>query len=219
MRSVRVTLDAGGREGEVHPMYDLLANAEFVERATAIQWSVTEDAQAMLHYVEGDAERFRAVTAETPAVSAVDVAPAGEGAFYAFVKGKATPLFNDLFAAMADVTAMPVPPVEYHTDGTVSFTIVGSGEEIQRAIEDVPSPVEVTVEEVGGMTAVPGLAETLLAPRQREALDAALELGYYDVPRDATHEEVAAALDCAPSTAAEHLRKAESKILRNVLPV
>nr|WP_284011073.1 helix-turn-helix domain-containing protein [Halomicroarcula sp. YJ-61-S] len=33
------------------------------------------------------------------------------------------------------------------------------------------------------------------------------------MPRTATHEAVADALDCAPSTAAEHLRKAESRVL------
>ncbi len=217
MRSVRVRLDAGGQEGEVHPMYDLLANAEFIERATALQWSFTDEAQAMLHYVEGDAEAFRAATAKTAEVIETEIAPAGEDAFYAFIKGEATERLNELFEAIVAVTAMPIPPVEYHTDGTVSFTIVGPGEEIQTAIAAVPEPVAVSVEEVGGMHAVPGLAETVLTSRQREALDAALELGYYDVPRTATHEDVATALGCAPSTAAEHLRKAESNVLRNVL--
>ncbi|MFC6975764.1 helix-turn-helix domain-containing protein [Halomicroarcula sp. GCM10025709] len=55
--------------------------------------------------------------------------------------------------------------------------------------------------------------ETRLSDRQREAVEAALSLGYYDIPRTATHEAVADALDCAPSTAAEHLRKAESRVL------
>lgn len=217
MRSVRVTLDAGGREGEVHPMYDLLANAAFVERATALQWSFTDEKQALLHYVEGDHDAFREAVAETPEVIEVETAPAGDGAFYAFVKGEATERLNELFAAIVAVTAMPVPPIEYHPDGTVSFTIVGSGAEIQGAIEKVPDPVEVSVDEVGGMTAVPGLAETLLSTRQRGALEAALDLGYYEVPREASHEDVADTLGCAPSTAAEHLRKAESKVLRNVL--
>mgnify|MGYP002276742734 CR=1 FL=1 len=56
-----------------------------------------------------------------------------------------------------------------------------------------------------------------LTDRQREAVEAGLDLGYYDVPRTTDHEAVADALGCAPSTAAEHLRKAESKLLRAVV--
>jgi predicted DNA binding protein len=54
----------------------------------------------------------------------------------------------------------------------------------------------------------------VLSDRQREAVRAALDIGYYDQPRGATHEDVAAALDCAPSTASEHLRKAEAELVR-----
>ncbi|NEU57192.1 helix-turn-helix domain-containing protein [Halorussus sp. MSC15.2] len=51
--------------------------------------------------------------------------------------------------------------------------------------------------------------------RQQEAVETAVAVGYYDVPRTATHEDVAAELACAPSTASEHLRKAESKVLQS----
>jgi len=47
-----------------------------------------------------------------------------------------------------------------------------------------------------------------LTDRQRAALDTALDLGYYDVPRAASVADVAVELDCATSTAGELLRKA-----------
>ncbi len=53
-----------------------------------------------------------------------------------------------------------------------------------------------------------------MTERQREALEAALSVGYYEVPREADHEAVADAIDCAPSTAAEHLRRGEANALR-----
>ncbi|MXR22550.1 helix-turn-helix domain-containing protein [Halobacterium bonnevillei] len=40
----------------------------------------------------------------------------------------------------------------------------------------------------------------------------AVDAGYYDVPRTASQDDVAAQLDCAPSTVAEHLRKAEAAL-------
>ena len=41
---------------------------------------------------------------------------------------------------------------------------------------------------------------------------AALELGYYRNPREATQEDVAAVLGCSPGTVGEHLRKAEERV-------
>lgn len=39
---------------------------------------------------------------------------------------------------------------------------------------------------------------------------------HYEIPREATIDDVASALDCAPATAAEHLRKAESAVLADL---
>jgi predicted DNA binding protein len=60
-------------------------------------------------------------------------------------------------------------------------------------------------------------AESLLTDRQREAVEAANDLGYYEIPREASQEDVAERIGCAASTAAEHLRKAETKLLRSIL--
>ncbi|AGN00702.1 GAF/PAS/PAC domain-containing protein [Salinarchaeum sp. Harcht-Bsk1] len=53
---------------------------------------------------------------------------------------------------------------------------------------------------------------TDLTQRQREALEVAYRSGYFGWPRDSTAEEVADALDVAPSTLHSHLRKAEAAV-------
>lgn len=63
------------------------------------------------------------------------------------------------------------------------------------------------------MADTPEVTAATLTARQREAVEAALSLGYYDIPREASYEDVAEAMGCAPSTAAEHLRKAEGKLV------
>lgn len=198
-------------------MYDVLANAPFVDYATAMHWSYTEETLAMLHYVEGDVEAFRAATRDVPLLEELTLLSAGEGACYAVVSCETTPPMRTIYGSLRGMTAMPVPPVVYHPDGTLTFNIVGPPAELQAVVETIPDPVSVTVEEVGGIESLPGMAETRLSPRQREALRAAIDLGYYAVPREASHEDVAAAIDCAPSTAAEHLRKAESTVLTSVV--
>lgn len=56
-----------------------------------------------------------------------------------------------------------------------------------------------------------------LTDRQAAALAAAIEIGYFDTPRRASAEDLAAKLGVSPSTAVEHLRKAEKKVLENYL--
>lgn len=44
----------------------------------------------------------------------------------------------------------------------------------------------------------------------------AYDLGYYETPRRADHEEIAAELDLAASTVSEHLRKAERRLVADL---
>jgi predicted DNA binding protein len=52
-----------------------------------------------------------------------------------------------------------------------------------------------------------------LSPRQREGLLAAVEMGYYRIPRDVTTAEIADELGIERRTFEEHLRRAENKIV------
>ncbi|WP_248515227.1 helix-turn-helix domain-containing protein [Salinarchaeum laminariae] len=56
-----------------------------------------------------------------------------------------------------------------------------------------------------------------LTDRQLEVLETAHDLGYYQYPRGANASEVAEALDICPSTLAEHLAAAQTKLLADVL--
>ena len=39
-----------------------------------------------------------------------------------------------------------------------------------------------------------------------------MQAGYYETPREATHEDVADRLDCSPATVSEHLQKIERAV-------
>lgn len=217
MKHVRVTLTAAGREAEIHPVFGLLTDEPFVERATAMQWNVTDGELGILHYVEGDVAAFEAALDDVPEVIDYIVESAGEDACYAYIHDELTAMSRELWTTVAGSGVVVVPPIVYREDGTVSLSAFGPGSVIQRTVAAVEPPVEVTVEEVGGLSALGAAAETRLSNRQRAALEAGLDVGYYEVPREAGHEAVADAIDCAPSTAAEHLRKAEAKLVRSIL--
>jgi hypothetical protein len=55
-----------------------------------------------------------------------------------------------------------------------------------------------------------------LTDRQREILEAAYRMGYFDRPRGASATDVAEAFDIDPSTVGEHLAAAESKLLADL---
>jgi predicted DNA binding protein len=71
-----------------------------------------------------------------------------------------------------------------------------------------------------GLSALEPRQESYLAEltgRQRQALITAYSLGYYDVPRKVSSEEVSRHLNMDKSTFVEHLRKAERKIVAQVI--
>lgn len=60
-------------------------------------------------------------------------------------------------------------------------------------------------------------SEGLLSKRQAEVINAALDEGYYEWPREIDAESLATELDISHTTFLEHLRKAESTLLSNAL--
>ena len=57
----------------------------------------------------------------------------------------------------------------------------------------------------------------MLTTRQREVVEHALDVGYFEWPRRTSSEELAADLGVTRATCLEHLRKAEEKLLRHAL--
>jgi len=51
-----------------------------------------------------------------------------------------------------------------------------------------------------------------LTDKQREVLDTAREMGYFEVPRDATAAEIAEELDISPQAVSERMRRAISAL-------
>lgn len=105
-------------------------------------------------------------------------------------------------------------PIELNAD-EVTVRIAGESGALRQAMDDVPPEVseEVRIEQLGTYDPAVDTARTSLTDRQQAILDAAVEVGYYATPRAATVADVAEAADCAESTASEHLRKLEARIM------
>jgi len=198
-------------------MFDLLLSAPCVDRATNMHWNYTGEEFGVMHYVEGDIEAFERRIEAVETVTAYELTPAGEDAFYAYVRDATNESLRATFEVVFRDPVVVVPPVEFTESGRVTFSVFGPSGDVQAAVDGLDDSLGVTVTAVTGLEGTPGVVESPLSDRQRDAVETALELGYYEIPREASHEDVAAAVDCAPSTAAEHLRKAEAKLLRSML--
>jgi predicted DNA binding protein len=198
------------------PFYGLLADAGSIAETHLLEWNTTaEDLETVLFAIDGDAEPFATAAPEGAGVESVRLS-AGEGRWtYALVEMRptATAMFDAIRTARARPGLVVRKPIVYR-DGEMLFRVVGDAERLQDALEHAPTGMDVRVDEIDTLRDGPGDPPAGLSERQREAVAVALDLGYYDRPREATHADVAAALGCAPSTATEHLQKAESKLVR-----
>jgi hypothetical protein len=204
-----------GGTATLHPLVSTLTDEAVFRDAKMLDWAPSLDPPrvTVLLYLVGDLDHFSQVLEATDVVLDADVTQFGDGRGYAYVHSEPHPVEWQLFETVGRPGLIPVFPIQYHPDGSLSLRVVGPTERLQAAMDATPDGVETTVERVGeydlGRPPIP----PRLPPRQREALAVALDVGYYEIPREGDRDEVADRMGCAPSTASEHLRKAERHLV------
>jgi hypothetical protein len=110
-------------------------------------------------------------------------------------------------------------PPEFLDIDKMKVEVIGKEKEMQKFLNYTATlnsrPFKLT-----GLSALEPRQESHLANltnRQRQSLIIAYSLGYYDVPRKVSSEEVSRHLNMDKSTFVEHLRKAERKIVAQVI--
>lgn len=115
---------------------------------------------------------------------------------------------------MADLLGTCDPDV---AERETELSLVGSQETISNTIREYESAdVSPALEKLGSYE---GPEQPLddLTDRQREVLRTAYDMGYYEVPREVTTDDVAADLNVDSSTVTEHLQRAERNLLAHHL--
>ena len=107
-------------------------------------------------------------------------------------------------------------PPRYH-DGKITFTLSGTPHQLRDALGEARARGFryriLSVKEAE--FAVSPLDH--LTKKQAEVLRVAYELGYYDVPRRITSEQLGRGLGLRAATVVEHLRKSEKRLLDAML--
>ncbi|WP_226023027.1 helix-turn-helix domain-containing protein [Halomicrobium salinisoli] len=211
MRYVRIRVTPRGRAA-FHPLGERLAEDPDVIRGAIHQMDLLADGTGvMLAEARGDQERYEEILETSEHV--LDFAVTGaEGWWYSYTHFEPTPLTERMVRRREESEAVMEMPVEVEEDGSLLITLVGDEANFADAMPPDTDVYDVEMLSTGERPPEGDDPFADLTGRQREILDAAVRLGYYRNPREATHEDVAERVGTTPSTVGEHLRKIESRV-------
>ena len=201
-----------------HPMHQFLVENDSIRRASLRHWNFSnpEYVTTLLHIIgntpEGRDEYLSAIDA-VDTIDEYDVTPIDDRSFYVYLREAAQGFASRLRVLLTDTELLVVPPIEYGSDGAMLFEIAGDQDALRDLVAEFPDQVSVSVNRLGEYDAYREPQASALTDRQREVLEVARERGYYEVPRQTGVREIADEVGCSKSTAADHLRKAEARLV------
>jgi predicted DNA binding protein len=214
VRYVRVSLIPTG--GDIDPVGEKIEAEPSLTRESILHISRLNDGTAvLLTQIRGDEAALDRILEGSDDVISHNVSPLRDG-LQAYVHTEPTESASALLELEQEHEFVLDMPIEYGPEGGLRLAVIGREETVRRAIEDVPDEIRVELEQLSDYD--PELRElsSLLTERQQEILDTATDLGYYEVPRQATHQDIAEELDLSTTTVGEHLRKIEARMLSEI---
>jgi hypothetical protein len=206
-------------KGAIHPVDRAIAETPGITREALVHVNAHSNGTGvMLYRLRGDADDLAArLEGELPLITSATVA-VHDDTFHFYVHvGPGQPA-GKLMAVAQKYALMLIPPFEFTTAGTgLRVTAVGTHELLQQAIEECSEEVRVSIEKVGEYAPDNQNVLSVLTDRQRKTLETAVAEGYYDIPRQSTHEDIAETLGCGASTVDEHIRKVESRVFTSLI--
>jgi predicted DNA binding protein len=206
-----------GRAG-FHPADRAIVDADDIERVAIHHFNQLDDGTVVLLYqLRGDPEVAASVLDDHADVLAYNISRTG-AELHAYIHFEPSVTAATVFELSQEYSLVVDTPVECLSDGSVRVAVLGDQATLTEALGSAPEGVEVELVSMRPYEPDSRRLYSTLTDRQQEILRAAVAAGYYEVPRGATYEDVAAELDLAPVTVGEHLRKIESRILTEIVP-
>jgi predicted DNA binding protein len=207
--TVRLTPTDGGA---FHPLGQALADADDITREAVHQVELLGDGTGvMLAEARGNQERYERILADSEYVHRYAVTGV-EGRWYAYLQFEPNEINRRMLEHRQESAMIMEMPVETNPDGSMDVTLVGEEGAFADAVARDQDAYDVALLETGQRPPRIDDLFACLTERQQTILETAVELGYYENPRQATQQDIADAVGATAGTVGEHLRKIEHRV-------
>lgn len=212
MRQYEVRLVPEG--GWFHP-FDRVVRSEPDLHRVAIHnmHLVGEDVGQALYEFRGDVKRLKKIMSELQCKAEYQINQTN-GRIFNFLLFEPNETIRELLSVHHDHKVFLDPPQVFTHDGDLLLTYYGTEETFHEAMAAVPDRVSLKLERKSEFQPSRDPFISTLTDSQQDILETAVELGYYDIPRETTYEEIGKELGLTAATVGEHLRKAEAKLVQ-----
>jgi len=217
MRYLTVRLAPTDGEG-FHPLGKRLTEEPSIQREAIHHVELIDDGTVlMLAEGSGDSGRYEEIMASSSFVHEYMVS--GGERWMAVSRFDPTEAVRRIMEWRRQADAVVETPILFRADGSQRITVLGEEAAFKRLYREAIALESFSFEvvETGEYDPNTERFTRSLTPRQQEVLAAAVDVGYYRAPREATHEDVAAAVGVSPSTAGDHLRKIEHRVFGSMI--
>lgn len=197
-----------------HPAYQMFDEESQFTRERIYNLNVLEDGtMVLLGRVRGDLEQIRLVVEEQLDTLGFSISGSDGDGGLVYIHVQPPTEIKRFLELPREHEVFFDFPIEGTRDGKLRFVMIGETNEVlQQALADMPETMDFTIERISAYSDESGAVLAVLTDRQRDVLDVALELNYYDAPRQATHHDIAEQLGLSVGTVTEHLQKIEAKV-------
>lgn len=196
-----------------HPLGEQLSTDPAIQREAIHHVELLDDGTVLtLAEGSGDRGRYEAIMSSSPSVH--DYMVSGDERWMAVSQFEPTAPIERILEWHQQADIVIETPILFGADGTQRVTFLGDESAFKTIFEQAEAveSLEFEILETGAYDPDAQRFTRSLTNRQEEVLSAAVAVGYYRAPREATHEDIAEEVGLAPSTVGDHLRKIEASV-------
>jgi predicted DNA binding protein len=199
--------------------YSVVSESGPVTELRVLDWNLAaDDASTLLYAIDGAAMEFREAARDTAGIESVTLSDADSATSYALLEARPTaiPFFEAVVTAVARAGMILRRPLVYRNHCSYGH-VVGKSSPLQAMFDGISADIDFQITTIGQFPCTAEDRSSRLTNRQREVIETALAMGYYEHPRKITHQDIAAELGCGLSTVTEHLQKSEDKLIHSAI--
>jgi predicted DNA binding protein len=217
MRYLTVVVKPDGGGG-FHPLGEELSDAPSINRRAIHHVELLDDDTVLLFAeASGSKERYNQIMEGSPHV--ISYLTAGDERWMAVSHLEPTEGVRRSLELQRESLLVIETPIHFTSEDHLKVTYLGTDETFSKLYEyaDDIDQLSFDILKMGDYTADGSSFDRLITSRQEEVLEAAVDLGYYRDPRQASLEDIGDAIGISPGTVGEHLRKAEERVFTELV--